>query len=403
MVVFLVTNLLLRSLYRIKERILVNEEILNHFLVRGFMEMPVFRMARQYVRELQKAEEAKKEIVRAKTKMTMIHEVFFTIFALLVAFLNVGILLYAWSSGTLSVGAVVALLSLLDNAYTPVAIFNVLYVQYKLDRASFRRYEEFLSAKDDPQLTMGKSLPACEGKISIHGLSFSYGDRPIFQELNLTIRKGEKVAFVGENGSGKSTLLKLLSGLLKYEAGSIQIDGEELKELCLTELYEKISYLSQDSTVFDGSLRENITFEQKITEEELLRAIEEVQLLPFYHTLAHGADTSIGEKGTILSGGERQRVALARLWLEQKGLTILDEATSALDNLTEKAVIDRILALLKPHTVIAVTHKLDSAAAFDRIIVFREGKIVGEGSFSRLLKENSYFAELYRASLQSAE
>ena len=402
-IVFLVTNLLLKSLYRIKEKILVNEELLNHFLVRCFMEMPVFRMARQFFREFQKAEETKEQIVHAKTKMTMIHEAFFTIFALLVAFLNVGVLRYAWSTGTLSVGAVVALLSLLDNAYTPVAIFNALYVQYKLDRASFRRYEEFLSAKDDMQLTTGKCLPACEGNISIHGLSFSYGERQIFHGLNLSIKKGEKVALVGESGSGKSTLLKLLSGLLKYKEGSIQIDGEDVKLLRLTDLYEKISYLSQDSTVFDGSLRENIAFEKKVSEEALLHAIKEVRLMPWYRTLEHGMETSIGERGAVLSGGERQRVALARLWLEQKGLTILDEATSALDNLTEKAIIDRILTLLEAHTVIAVTHKLDSAAAFDRIILFQEGEIVGEGSFSELLRENQYFAQLYQANQQSTD
>ena len=135
----------------------------------------------------------------------------------------------------------------------------------------------------------------------------------------------------------------------------------------------------------------------------MLHAIKEVRLMPWYRTLEHGMETSIGERGAVLSGGERQRVALARLWLEQKGLTILDEATSALDNLTEKAIIDRILTLLEAHTVIAVTHKLDSAAAFDRIILFQEGEIVGEGSFSELLRENQYFAQLYQANQQSTD
>lgn len=403
LIVFLVTNILLKSLYRIKEKILVNEEILNHFLVRGFMEMPVFRMTGQFCGEIRKAKGAKEQIVGAKTKMTMIHEAFFTIFALLVAFLNVGILIYAWSSGTLSVGEVVALLSLLDNAYTPVAIFNVLYVQYKLDCASFKRYEEFLSAKDDFQLMSGKSIPFCEGEISIRELSFSYGDRKLFDGLNLRINKGEKIALVGESGSGKSTLLKLLAGLLKYGSGSIQIDGEELKGLCLSDLYEKMNYQSQNSTVFDGTLRENIAFDLPTEEKELLHAIDEVQLTPLYCTLPQGLETPLGEKGTTLSGGERQRVALARLWLEQKDLTILDEATSALDSLTEKAVIDRILSLLHDNTVIAVTHKLESVVNFDRIILFREGKIVGEGSFPELLQENPYFIQLYQASQQTAD
>ena len=401
-VVFLITNLLLRSLYRIKEKILTNEEKLNHYLVRGFMEMLVFRMARQFPGETRKAEKAKGKIVHAKTKMTMIHEAFFTIFALLVAVLDVLILVYAWQTGEITIGSAVALLTLLNNAYTPIAIFNVLYVQYKLDRASFRRYETFLSAKEDAGLDLGNVLPECKGGISVKGLSFSYGERKIFDNLNLEIRPGEKVAFVGESGSGKSTLLKLLVGLLKYQEGSIKLDAMELKDLCLADLYGKISYLSQDSNVFDGTLRENILFDKSASEVELINAMEQVQLIPLLDTMEQGFDTPIGERGAVLSGGERQRIALSRLWFEQNGLTILDEATSALDNLTEKAVIDSVLKLLQGKTVIAVTHKLDAVLNFDRIIVFREGKIAGEGSFPELMERNPYFAELYQANQQAA-
>ncbi|MCH5353553.1 MAG: ABC transporter ATP-binding protein, partial [Acutalibacter sp.] len=189
-VVFIITNLLLKSLYKIKERILTNEEKLNHFLVRGFMEMLVFRMARQFPGEMRKAEKAKGKIVRAKTKMTMIHEAFFTIFALLVALLDVLILVYAWQTEEISIGSAVALLTLLNNAYTPIAIFNVIYVQYKLDRASFRRYEVFLSVKEDAGLKSGNILPKCEGCVSVKGLSFSYGERKLFEDLNLEIRPG---------------------------------------------------------------------------------------------------------------------------------------------------------------------------------------------------------------------
>ena len=399
-VVFLITNLLLRSLYRIKEKILTNEEKLNHYLVRGFMEMLVFRMARQFPGEMRKAENAKGSIVHAKTKMTMIHEAFFTIFALLVAVLDVLILVYAWQTGEISIGSAVALLTLLNNAYTPIAIFNVIYVQYKLDRATYRRYEAFLSSKEDAGLEAGNILPDCKGGVTVKDLSFSYRERELFHSLNLEIRPGEKVAFVGESGSGKTTLLKLLVGLLKYQRGSIKLDGMELKELCLSDLYGKISYLSQDSNVFDGSLRENILFDKSASEKQLSEAIEQVQLTALLETMEQGFDTTVGERGAVLSGGERQRVALSRLWFEQNGLTVLDEATSALDNLTEKAVIDSVLRLLHDKTVIAVTHKLDAVSNFDRIIVFREGKIVGEGSFPELMEHNRYFAELYQANQQ---
>lgn len=398
--VFLITNLLLKALYRIKERILTKEEDLNHFLVRGFLEMPIFRMARQFQNEVKKAEAAKDMVVSAKVHMKLIHEAFFTAFALLVALLDTAILLYAWHTQSISVGEVVALLSLLSNAYTPIAIFNVLYIQYKLDQAAYRRFEGFLKKKDDPQLTSGQAMQNCRGEITIKNLCFRYGERLLFDQLNLCIRPGEKVAFVGESGSGKSTLLKIIAGLVKYESGEVKIDGKELKELQLYSLYEHLSYLSQDSTVFDGTLRENIDFDRPAEDREILLAIEKAQLAPLFQTMQGGLETQIGERGTILSGGERQRVAISRLWLEQREITILDEATSALDNLTEKAVMRETIGTLSSKTVIAVAHKLSSIADFDRIIVFQNGRIHAQGSFTELLQTNEYFARLYKSSFK---
>ncbi len=395
--IFIITNALLKILYQIKERILTNEEQMNHYLVRGFMEMLVFRMENQFPNEIKKASTAKKEIVRSKVKMNMVHEAFFTIFAVLVGFLNIGILVYAWTTKTLSVGSVVALLSLLDNAYTPIAIFNVLYVQYKLDKASFHKYEEFLGLKDDTQLEVGEDICKLQGDIEIKGLSFSYGDRQIFEDLNLSIKKGEKVAFVGESGSGKSTLVKILAGLVKYDTGSIRIDGKELKDIRLNSLYEHMSYLSQESPIFDGTVKENLVFDKTEEEENLKEALTKVQLLPLYEMMKEGMETEIGERGTILSGGERQRLALARLWFERKEITILDEATSAMDNLTEEQVMNEVTDLLQGQTVIAIAHRLTSISSFDRIIVFHHGTIVAQGSFQSLLSTNEYFSSLYHA------
>ena len=215
-VIFIITNILLKFLYQIKEKILNNEELLNHYLVRSFMEILVFRIGKQFPNEIKKAENAKEDIVSSKVKMTMIHEAFFTIFVLLVAMLDIIIIIYAWRYNNLSVGSVVSLISLIENAYMPIAIFNVIYVQYKLDNSSYSRFEEFLCSKDDEHLTIGKTLNEDIGEISIKNLNFKYQNREIFDELSLSIKKGEKVAFVGESGSGKSTLVKLLVGLLKY-------------------------------------------------------------------------------------------------------------------------------------------------------------------------------------------
>ena len=400
MLIFIITNILLKFLYKIKEKILNSEELLNHYLVRGFMEMLIFRMSKQFPNEIKKTNNAKESIVSAKVKMNMIHEAFFTIFALLVAMLDIGILFYARKTQNLTVGSVVALIALIENAYTPIAIFNVLYVQYKLDKASYKRFEEFLGLKDDDQLRNGNAINADVGEIAIKNLSFQYGERKIIDDLSLSIKKGEKIAFVGESGSGKSTLIRILLGLLKYNQGEVRLGDMELKEICLNNLYDRVSYLSQDAPVFDGTIKENLVFEKQVSEEQMLGALSEVQLSHLVENLAEGLNTEIGEKGTCLSGGEKQRLALARLWFEDSELVILDEATSAMDNLTEENVMKSVMQKMKDKTVIAIAHRLNSIAGFDRIILFKEGRIVGQGTFEELLHTDSYFMDLYNANVK---
>lgn len=395
-IVFLVTNLLLKGLYQIKEKILTNEEELNHFLVRGFMEMPIFRMKHQFPNEVKKALGAKRVIVSSKVKMTMIHEAFFTIFALLVACLNIGILAYAWRNNHLSIGSVVALITLIDNAYTPIAIFNVIYVQYKLNKTAWLRFTGLLDLKEDTQLEQGIDFPASLGEVHVEDLSFFYENKEVLQSVSLTIKKGEKIAFVGESGSGKSTLTKILVGLLKYDKGNILFDDEPLKNISLESLYKKVSYLSQDTPVFDGTVRENLVFDREVSENDIHVCLEKTHLLSMLAALDKGIETKIGEKGTCLSGGEKQRLALARLWFDNSDIVILDEATSALDNVTEGIVMKNVLEQIKHATVIAVAHRLTSIREFDRIIVFRNGKIVGNGTFDELLENNSYFFDLYK-------
>lgn len=398
-VVYLTAWALLKVLYRMKERLLSNQERLNHFLVRGFMEMVVFRMERRFSGELAKARRTGDEAVKIQARMGMIHEAFFVIFALIVAAMELGVLAYAWLDGGLSVGEVAALITLMNNVYSPIAIFNVLLVQYRLDMAAWGRLEEFLHAAEDEQLERGRALNGLSGEIRISGLNFAYADRQILRDLKLTIRPGEKVALVGESGSGKSTLAKLLCGLLKYETGSIRLDGMELHDIRLNSLYEYLGYISQDAPVFDGSLRENLDFGEDVPEEELRAAMKMARFLPVYEKLPDGLETRLGERGVMLSGGEKQRVALARLFLEekQKSVILLDEATSAMDNLTEEAVIGEVFSWWEKKTVICVAHRLNSIRNCDRVIAMKAGRIVGEGGFEELLETNDYFRKLYEA------
>ncbi len=378
--VFIITHLLLKVLYQIKGHILSNEEKMNHFLVRGFMEMVVFRINKRFKYEIEKAETAKRQIVSSKVKMTLIHEAFFAVFALIVIAIKISIVIYGWITKSLSIGAIVALISLVDNAYTPIAIFNVQFVQYKLDKTAYKRYVEFLEAPNDQQLGRGERIKSLKVDISCMGLGFSYDKRVILDNFNLLIRQGENVALVGESGSGKSTLVKLLVGLLKPCAGKITVGNYDLSHLDLNCYYNHISYIPQESPVFDGSLRENLVFDKKVDDREIIKALEQVELIDLYNKLEKGLDTELGERGITLSGGERQRLALARLWFSGTDVVILDEATSAMDNKTEEIVMGRVMKLLKAQTVIAIAHRLNSIRDFERIIVLTEGHITGQDS-----------------------
>ena len=237
--------------------------------------------------------------------------------------------------------------------------------------------------------------------ITLKNVSKWYGHFQVLTDCSTEVKKGEVVVVCGPSGSGKSTLIKILLGLLKYNKGHIRLGEMELSDICLNDLYDKVSYISQDAPVFDGTIQENLVFEKKVSKEQMLKALSEVQLSYLVGNLKEGFNTEIGEKGTCLSGGEKQRLALARLWFQDAELVILDEATSAMDNLTEEKVMKAVMHKLQEKTVIAIAHRLSSIADFDRIILFRDGRIVGQGSFEELMRTNAYFMELYHASMQS--
>jgi len=233
------------------------------------------------------------------------------------------------------VGSVVALLILIDKAYSPIAIFNVLFVQYKLDKSAFGRYIDLLDMPDDVSLNSGKIVNSIEGNICFKDVCFSYEGKNIFRNLSFDIPAGSSVAFVGESGSGKSTIVKQIIGLIKPDTGSVFVDRNDLSEINLNYFYNYVSYTSQETPIFDGTLRENIVFNKDISDNALIKVIEHVRLTSFYLALPKGLDTEVGERGVMLSGGERQRLALARVFFGDAKIVILDEVTSAMDNVTE--------------------------------------------------------------------
>lgn len=401
--VFIITNMLLKYLYNIKARILNNEEIFNKYLIRGFMELVVFRTNKRFHSEITKAEDVSREIVNSKTKMKMIHEAFFAMFALFITIIKVIVVFISWKGNALSAGAVVALITLIDKAYSPVAIFNVLFVQYKLDRSAFKRYIDLLGVPDDVKLNSGKRVNSMEiqGNISFDKVCFSYENKKVFEDLSFNIQAGSTVAFVGESGSGKSTIVKQIIGLLKADKGNIYVDTYNLVEVNLSDFYNYVSYTSQEAPIFDGTLRENIIFDKDISDNEVVEALKSVGLCSFYSSLPKGLETEVGEKGIMLSGGERQRLALARVFFGEAKIIILDEATSAMDNVTEELVMKNVMEQLKNKTVITIAHRLNTIKEYENIYVFKKGKIVGEGNFEGLLTSNQYFQQLWNASVEN--
>ena len=323
---------------------------------------------------------------------------FFTGFALIVNFLQILVLGYAVLKSNLSVGAVVTVISLLGKAYEPIAIFNVEYVDYKLNKVTVKKYINLLDIKDDERLKEGLKVKKLDGKIEFQNVSYAYvEDKKIIDNLSFKIKSGSSVSFVGASGSGKSTIIKLIMGLIKNDDGKVLVDEKDLSKLNLSSYYDMVSYVSQDVPIFDGTLRENLVFDKKIKDDDILEVLKLVHLEEFYKRLNDGLDTELGEKGIRMSGGERQRVALARLFFDDSKVIILDEATSAMDNITEKIVMENILRKLNEKTLIIIAHRLETIKDVDVIYVINDGKIVEQGSYSNLLSKNGYFKKLYKS------
>lgn len=396
-IVIIASNIILKRLYKLKENILVNQEFLNKHLVRGFMELVVFRTNKKFNTEIEVSKDGIKNITNSKTKIKLVHEVFFTLFALIVNILKVIVLGYAVLISNLSVGAVVTVISLLGKAYEPIAIFNVEYVDYKLNKVTVKRYIDFLELKDDLSLEKGKQIESIKGDIELKNVSFGYNQNNLIKDLSLTIKENQSIAFVGESGSGKSTLIKLIIGLIKPKQGKVLIDRQNLSDLNLNSFYDHVTYVSQEAPIFDGTLRENLVFDKHISDEEVEKVLDLVCLNDFYKNLEKGLETELGEKGVKASGGERQRIALARLFFDNSKIIILDEATSAMDNITEKIVMNNVVKNLKHKTLIVIAHRLETIKDVDKIFVIKNGQIKEQGKYKTLLNKNGYFSTLYRS------
>lgn len=262
---------------------------------------------------------------------------------------------------------------------------------------ALRSVSEIMNVKD-VEVTIAKSEPVkIRGDVDFKNVSYKYPntDQLVVKNLDFSVKKGECVAVVGSSGSGKSTIMNLIIGLLNPTEGEILIDGKRLNDYNLSEYRHNISVVPQNSILFSGTIRENITYGlEKYSEEDLRKVTETANLTEFINNLPNGIDTVIGEHGDKLSGGQKQRITIARALIRDPAILILDEATSALDNIFEYHVQKAISSSIKGRTTFIVAHRLSTIRNADRIIVMDGGECVESGTFNELLAKKGKFYEL---------
>ncbi len=250
-----------------------------------------------------------------------------------------------------------------------------------------------------------RELDCSRGEIRIERLTFTYGrndGKRVLDELNLTIRPGERVGLVGRSGAGKSTLVNLLLRFHEVETGSIRIDGQDIGHVTQESLRAAIGMVTQDTSLLHRSIAANIAFGRPgATHDEIVAAARKAQAHDFIVDLEDwkgctGYDAHVGERGVKLSGGQRQRIAIARVVLKDAPILVLDEATSALDSEVELAIQEQLLGLMEGKTVIAIAHRLSTIARMDRLIVLDQGRIVEQGTHDELLRRGGHYAMLWR-------
>ncbi|OXS59931.1 multidrug ABC transporter ATP-binding protein [Cohnella sp. CIP 111063] len=307
--------------------------------------------------------------------------------------------------GRIELGEFMAFLLLSNIFFRPIEKINAVIESYPKGIAGFKRYVEVIDT--EPDIVDAKDaveVDTLRGDIRFENVSFGYEEgRDVLKGVDLSIRAGETIAFVGPSGAGKTTICSLLPRFYDVTGGSITVDGMDIRNLTLKSLRRNIGIVQQDVFLFSGSIRENIAYgDLKATDEQIWEAARRASLEDMIKQLPEGMNTIIGERGVKLSGGQKQRMAIARMFLKNPPILILDEATSALDTETEAAIQQSLSELSVGRTTLVIAHRLATIKNADRIIVVDENGIAEQGSHSDLIASGGIYSRLHQAQYQHA-
>jgi len=291
----------------------------------------------------------------------------------------------------------ITFLLIFSQLITPAKSFSQAYFKIQKGLASLERVNKILDAEEkikDPD----EPIPFSEfkDKLSFRNVSFNYGDKPVLKDINLDIKKGQKIALVGPSGGGKSTMANLVPRFYDVTDGGIYIDDVNIKDISLKELRNMFGVVSQDSILFNDSIANNILMSKPdATEEELIQAAKIANAYDFIMNFDQGFETNVGDGGGKLSGGQKQRISIARAVLKNPTFLILDEATSALDTESERLVQEALENLMQNRTSLIIAHRLSTIQFVDKIVVLEDGNIVETGRHDELIQKEGVYKKLY--------
>lgn len=310
----------------------------------------------------------------------------------------VGGILIMKHDSSLTVGDISVLVALLGRMYGPVNSLLNIQVEWIRSMALFTRIFEYLdmpvTIKNDPEaVTPEKAV----GEVHFNHVGFAYEpERQILKDVDFTLKAGTSIAIVGPSGSGKSTIINLIPRLYDVCEGSVSFDGVDVRKLDLDFLRDSVGIVSQETYLFNGTIRENLLYAKPdATEAELFAACEKANILDFIQRQEKGLDTPVGNRGLKLSGGEKQRISIARVLLKNPALFIFDEATASLDSISESKIQEAIDPIIHSRTSILIAHRLSTILAADEILVIKDGVIAERGVHSELVKLGGIYTELY--------